>query len=104
MKFVVPIPLGLYLFFCFIVLAISVKIFIIVAAIGFIYILIFRTKFLLQVLWFFFIMGLPGLAIKYWPITIALGILCLLGHLVLKENKDVENESLKIISNNKESD
>lgn len=104
MKFVVPIPLGLYLFFCFIVFAISVKIFIIVAAIGFVYVLIFRTKFLLQVLWFFFIMGLPGLAIKYWPITIAFGVFCLLGHLVSKENKDVENAPLEIISKNKESD
>jgi hypothetical protein len=49
-------------------------------------------------------MGIPELAIKYWPITIVFGILCLLGHLVLKENKEVENAPLKIISNNKEID
>ncbi len=104
MKFVIPIPLGLYLFFCFIVLVISAKIFIIVAAISFIYILIFKTKILLRVLWFFFIMGIPELAIKYWPITIVFVILCILGHFVLKENKEVENAPLKIISNNKEID
>lgn len=104
MKFVVPISLGWYLFFCFIVLLISVKIFFIFGVIGVIYILIFRTKLLLQVLWYLFLMGLPGMAIKYWPISIGLGILSLLAYFLSKEKAETKELPMNNISVNSERD